>query len=510
MNMARGWITIALICWVILQVTYAQTPLPDSLSRFSKIPQDSNYVIALNKLATDVLRHNPIASRRIGQHVSEIARAIQFTKGYARALTVIGNSYWSEGVFELAQEYYFLAAREYQVAGDSVGWGQTYNNIGEVYKRLGEPQKALEFLLHSIELKKKDLTTRAITYYNIGELYYGIGDLKTAVTYFENSLSQALRDNNKRVIAYNYMGFGLVNLKQKKYESALDYFVRAEKILKEIGEIRMLILVYHHLTDTYRKLKLFERAERYLNLANEMAAFIKATDLMVVNYSKKAELDSARGDYAKALQNLYRYNTLKDSVYNLNKAEQIARLQMVYQTEMQEAENRQLRFEKNFREVRLRQQQQIIIAITIGLLIAGILAWVLLVQRRRILTVNALLKSKNDEIQSQKMAIELQASTLKKLNEDLQELNKNLETRIDERTRQLTLQNQKLTEYTFVNAHKLRAPVASVLGLISLMHQADANEKEIIYQHLKTCAEQLDTITREISRTLEAGIIENE
>ncbi|MBX2956407.1 MAG: tetratricopeptide repeat protein [Cyclobacteriaceae bacterium] len=508
--MGRGWLTIGFICWVTPLVTLAQTPLPDSLVRFSKIPQDSNYVTSLNKLATEVLRYNPIASRRIGQHVSEIARTLNYRRGYARSLTVIGNSYWSEGVFELAQEYYFMAAREYQEAGDSVGWGQTYNNIGEVYKRLGEPEKALEFLLHSIELKKKDLTTKAITYYNIGELYYGIGDLKTAVSYFENSLSQALRDNNKRVIAYNYMGFGLVNLKQKKYESALEYFTRAEKILKEIGEIRMLILVYHHLSDTYRKLKFFERAERYLNLANEMAAFIKATDLMVVNYSKKAELDSARGDFVKALQNLYRYNTLKDSVYSLSKSEQIARLQMVYQTEVQEAENRQLRFEKNFRETRLRQQQQIIIFITIGLLLAGIMAWVLLVQRRRILTVNALLKSKNDEIQSQKLAIELQASTLKKLNEDLQELNKNLETRIGARTMQLTIQNQKLTEYTFVNAHKLRGPVASVLGLISLLEQADSNEKEVIYKHLTSCAVKLDQITREISHTLEAGIFENE
>lgn len=509
--MRGGWKTVCFIqCWLAFGLAYAQTPLPDSLQRFLKLPRDSNYVKSLNLLATDALRHNPMAARRISQHVSEVARSINYTKGYARSLTVIGNTYWTEGVFELAQEYYFLAAREYQAISDSVGWGQTYNNIGEVYKRLGEPEKALEYLHQSVVLKRKDQFTKAITLYNIGELYYNLGDLKTAVNYYENSLSQAIRDNNRRVIAYNYMGFGLVNLKQKKYENALEYFTRSEKILKEIGEIRMLILVYHHLADTYRELRLFEGAEKYLKLAHEMAAFIKATDLTVTNYLKKAQVDSARGDYKNALSNLYHYNSLKDSVYNLSKNEQIARLQMVYQTEVQEAENRQLRFEKDFREARLKQQQQIIFAITIGLLIAGVLAWILLVQRRRILTVNKLLQSKNDEIQSQKVAIELQASTLAKLNKDLQELNKNLETRIEQRTRQLTLQNQKLTEYTFVNAHKLRAPVASVLGLIGLLEQADQNEKEIIYQHLKTCAEQLDQITRQISRTLEGGIVENE
>ena len=128
--------------------------------------------------------------------------------------------------------------------------------------------------------------TRAITYYNIGELYYLLGDLKTATSYYENSLSQAIRDNNKRVIAYDYSGFGLISLKQKKHEKALEYFTRAEKILKETGEIRILIHVYQHFSDTYIDLKLFENADRYLKLANEMAAFIKATDLMVINYQK--------------------------------------------------------------------------------------------------------------------------------------------------------------------------------------------------------------------------------
>lgn len=490
------------------QETAAQTSLPDSLHRFALMPKDSVYVNTLNAFATKTLRNNPTASRKIAQHVSEVAQKINYTKGFARALTIMGNSYWYEGVFELAQSYYLQAAREYQSVRDSIGLGQTYNNIGEVYKRMENPEKALEFLLKSIDLKKRDTQTQAITLYNIGELYLITGDLKAANQYFENSISKAIHDNNKQAIAYNYMGFGLINQRQNKLESALEYFSRAEKILAEIGEIRILIQTYHHLADTYKMLRLFEKVDRYLALAEEMAQYIKATDLLVANYLKQSQLDSARGNYQTALKNLNKHVKLKDSVFNLTKTKQIARLQMMYQNEVQEAENRELRAEKALREAQLSQQKQIIIVISIGLIVAAIMTWVLLIQRRKILSVNALLKNKSEEIQNQKLAIEIQATALIKLNEELQQLNKTLEDRIQERTAQLTLQNQKLTEYTFMNAHKLRAPVSSILGLINLMDQADPSEKMLIMAHLKTCSEQLDQITRQISRTLESGIIE--
>src|SRR5690606_21488379 len=105
----------------------------------------------------------------------------------------------------------------------------------------------------------RDTQTQAITLYNIGELYLITGDLKAANQYFENSISKAIHDNNKQAIVYNYMGFGLINQRQNKLESALEYFSRAEKILAEIGEIRILIQTYHHLADTYKMLRLFEK-----------------------------------------------------------------------------------------------------------------------------------------------------------------------------------------------------------------------------------------------------------
>jgi signal transduction histidine kinase len=136
------------------------------------------------------------------------------------------------------------------------------------------------------------------------------------------------------------------------------------------------------------------------------------------------------------------------------------------------------------------------------------MAWLLYSQRHKVLSVNRILQEKNSEIGTQKLAIEMQATALIKLNEELQELNKNLEERINTRTQQLTIQNQRLTEYTFLTAHKLRAPVSSILGLIGLIDQTKPEEYNTILLHLKTCGIQLDKITRQISSNLESGIID--
>lgn len=473
---------------------FGQDRIPDSLRKqLSTLPQNNAYVDRLNQVASEYLRTDPAITRALTAEALELAPKIRYTRGYARALTVVGNSYWYEGAYEFAQNYYLLAARQYRVIDDSIGLGQTYNNIGEIYKKLREYDKALVYLLRSKDLKAKDTATHAITLYNIGELYVRLDRLDEAKTYIDQSMALAKKTHNHRVIAFDYWSLAALKKKEKNFDTALHYYFESQKIWKSIGEIRSLIQTSQDIADIYCKQKKYDEAEKHLREAMQLASRVKVADLQVNNYLHFAQLDSLRGNYHQSLYYLSRHNALKDSVYNLLKAEQIARLQTIYETETREAENKKLRSEKELKDSQLIAQRITLAAISIGLALAGILAWFLYQQRKKILL--------------QKQAIEMQAVALTKLNEELKEVNRNLESRINERTSQLTIQNQRLTEYTFINAHKLRAPVASILGLINLVHQVKPEEKETILAHLKACGEQLDTIIREVSRNLEAAIV---
>jgi light-regulated signal transduction histidine kinase (bacteriophytochrome) len=85
----------------------------------------------------------------------------------------------------------------------------------------------------------------------------------------------------------------------------------------------------------------------------------------------------------------------------------------------------------------------------------------------------------------------------------LREANEDLEKRVAERTHDLAAQNRRLTEYAFMHAHVLRAPISRIRGLMHLLPLTqDAAEEHKIRQMLTDCMNELDEAARTISQKL--------
>lgn len=113
------------------------------------------------------------------------------------------------------------------------------------------------------------------------------------------------------------------------------------------------------------------------------------------------------------------------------------------------------------------------------------------------------LQRQHDEIEKQRAEILEKSEELVVLNESLKNANAQLEEKVIARTYELEIKNRKLEEYTFINAHKLRAPVATILGLIQLFDYKNILEGEKIMAGLKKTAIELDVAIREIRKKLE-------
>jgi signal transduction histidine kinase len=131
------------------------------------------------------------------------------------------------------------------------------------------------------------------------------------------------------------------------------------------------------------------------------------------------------------------------------------------------------------------------------LLFVSGLFMIVLIKTRYDLTVKEIkariaLKASNEEIQAQA--------------EEIKGINENLEQMVHDRTKELEKKNKALEEYAFINAHKLRSPVASILGLINLMHKVELNDEgKHIMSHLHDSTEKLDDIVSSITKAIERG-----
>lgn len=84
-----------------------------------------------------------------------------------------------------------------------------------------------------------------------------------------------------------------------------------------------------------------------------------------------------------------------------------------------------------------------------------------------------------------------------------------LEALLEDRTRKLEEQNKGISKYAFLNSHKVRSPLARILGLVNLTQYEDLNDDETrtyYFNELKTNATDLDDVLKEISEILNSDL----
>ena len=226
----------------------------------------------------------------------------------------IGLVYYKQGDYEKALEYYrkALVIKEKQLGNNHPSTSITYNNIGLVYKKQGDYKKALEYYRKALAIREKVLGKEhpdtATTYNNIGGVYYKQGDYEKMMEYYKKSL--AIREKvlvkEHPDMATTYNNIGLVYNKQGNYEKALEYFSKAlaikEKVLGE--EHPSTATTHSNIGEVYRKQGDYEEALNHHRkaLAIREKVLGKEHPSTATTYNNTGLVYRDQGDYEKALE----------------------------------------------------------------------------------------------------------------------------------------------------------------------------------------------------------------
>lgn len=432
---------------------------------------DTSTVIKLNYQAFKARLTNPDVTISKARKALKLAVKLDHTNGIAESYRVIGigNSY--KNSIDSAVENYLNALTYFKISKNLLGEAKVYNNIGNLFRDI-EPKKSLENFNKSLVIAKKleikDLI--AGLYLNIGTANQKLKNYPKALTYYKLSLSMFNTLGNTVGVIQGHQNLGVLYFNLRDYSKAEENLLEAlekakkEKLNNSAASINLTLSSIHIAQQR------FEKAEQSIKEGLFYTRLLK-DERLEHNYNLTSyELENKRKNYFKALGYLQRAYKQDSVRYANNISDKISLL---------ESQHAQLEKQKESELIIARQKytQTLFVASSIVALLAFFVIFLLVKNVRKSTQTNFQLTRLNEEVSKQK--------------DDLNRTNQNLEELIEERTVDLKIKNQKLSEYSSHLSHQIRSPVATLKGLMLLENDNLIDNSEFVEQ-IGKCINDLD------------------
>lgn len=116
---------------------------------------------------------------------------------------------------------------------------------------------------------------------------------------------------------------------------------------------------------------------------------------------------------------------------------------------------------------------------------------------------NSLIQRQNEEAGFKNREIKKKNKELRKKALQIELINQRLNQMVKDKTDRMERQNNQLIEYAFFNSHKVRGPLARIMGLVELIKSShNAEEKHLYISKLEESANELDQVVSEINKIL--------
>ena len=169
-----------------------------------------------------------------------IYRKLNDTIGIAKVLNQIGSLYNSHEYcekrspeqmktdFDTALHYYQQSLALFEKKGFQEGIIHSWLNIGNVYRRMGQPEKALGYVQKALDYyrDKNDTESIAGTLYTLGYVYNRLQKYDLALDCFNESKELDLRNKYTDGIQFLYEAIAQTYDNLKDYKNARDYYVK--------------------------------------------------------------------------------------------------------------------------------------------------------------------------------------------------------------------------------------------------------------------------------------------
>lgn len=393
-----------------------------------------------------------------------------FRYGMAKTYYDLSVLYSRQGYYEQALRYQLQSVAINEQDQDTMGLIHGLNVLGNIYKSLGETIKAKETYSRALELNNvyKELNLLPSLYNNLSALLGKYPDFfDDAVSYAKLGMAEASKANDQEMLSVLHGNIGNAYLSIKNPKEALNYFYYGLDHFSQQDWPKYRAGFFSNLASAHFLLGNYDSTQYYSKKAYD---FAKAQNLkhwqnLSLLYLSKA--DSATGNYKSALDYYQQARAVHDSIWNIENRNRIAELQIIYETEKKETENKLLA-EQNYLSQKIIKSQRLLIILSVSILVLLIIILI-----REHLMKNKILKKNADILKQQNL--------IRQKNLELSELNSTKD------------------KFFSIISHDLRGPFSSLNSLLNLLAEEfdsmnDAEKHKIIHALRQTSINTLNLL----------------
>ena len=295
---------IILIYSSMLFVAKAQTPKIDSLENIlnEHTIQDTVRINLLNEIAFQLSRKDIEKSLKYAIQANELANKLDFEKGKAKSLKLLGVYYANKSDYTKALEYYQKSLDIYIEIYSKIGISKCYNKIAVIYMYQSDYSKSLEYFQKALKTNEELGNKRemATSYNNIGIVYDNEGDYPKALMSYQKALKIDEELGDKRGVAVCNGNIGIIYKEQKDYDKALEYFQKTLEISIEIEDQIIISICYNNIGAIYKEQDEYNKALEYYQKALKIKEELGSKNGIAHSYNNIGNIYKYLGDYDKA------------------------------------------------------------------------------------------------------------------------------------------------------------------------------------------------------------------
>ena len=216
----------------------------------------------------------------------------------------IGNLYARKGQPDKALQYTLQALRLTGTVQDSNTLAQLWKTSSVAYNRSGNLDSALYFtkLIYDFAARNNEHSLKMSALQGMGNIAQQNKRFNDALSLFKSALEEAQIARDTDAIAGNYYNIGLALMTLGQHQEAETAYQQALTFNQYTQNNKHRARIYGSLSDLYQILKKYDISIQYLEKANQIARKINDSQLLAMGLSNMVSLNLILGNYPKVLE----------------------------------------------------------------------------------------------------------------------------------------------------------------------------------------------------------------